>query len=62
MDVMLNMIEVIFDDAISCTLYVFSSSPSTIECDTPPNSVDVMLNMIEVIFDDAILYIVCFQL
>ena len=36
-----------------CTLYVFSSSPFTIECDTPPNNVDVMLNMIEVIFDGA---------
>ena len=45
-----------------CTLHLFSISPFTIECDTPPNSVDVMLNMIEVIFDDAIsLYIVCFQ-
>ena len=45
-----------------CTLYVFSSSPFTIECDTQPNSVDVMLNMIEVIFDDTItLYFVCFQ-
>ena len=46
-----------------CTLCDLSSSPFTIECDTPLNSVDVMLNMIEVIFDYAIpLYIVCFQL
>ena len=45
-----------------CTLYLFSSSPFTIECDTPPNSVDVMLNIIEVIFDDAIsLYIYMFS-
>ena len=45
-----------------CSLYVFSSSPFIIECDTPPNSVYVMLNMIEVIFDDATsLYIYMFS-